>query len=377
MRTVNGTRPHGNAVDQLDYRPLSPTECLSTASTFSPSNSPIKTPTSRYSHGSFSLPGWHKLGSSSAHGYGPAPTADGLISYDESVEQLWNTPEVAYDKTDAFLYQQPTAQNLDVLRNSYSNRQALCLPQYVSNPCLTQARPIFNPPEAIPNPGPMHNILQWMPSAEHFPQQTLTSPEDSHQTPMTPHSRYSDLPVSDVLKTQAVSTPSRSRFAASFDTDLSARRTPRVLFNDHAGPQSRSVCQNGSPIRRQQQPCRKMTRRQLLKQGLTLEKLPPVIKQVQFKCSEPGCKGRFKRQEHLKRHMKSHSKDKPYVCWVPGCHRAFSRSDNLNAHYSKTHSKRGGRNRYVATLDETSGDYDPEFRGQLTPDGRPIYGSKL
>jgi hypothetical protein len=34
--------------------------------------------------------------------------------------------------------------------------------------------------------------------------------------------------------------------------------------------------------------------------------------------------------------------------------RAFSRSDNLNAHYTKTHSKRGGRNRYVATLDETS-----------------------
>jgi zinc finger protein BrlA len=31
----------------------------------------------------------------------------------------------------------------------------------------------------------------------------------------------------------------------------------------------------------------------------------------------------------------------------------------------------------VATLDETSPDYNPEFRGQLYPDGRPIYGSKL
>lgn len=75
--------------------------------------------------------------------------------------------------------------------------------------------------------------------------------------------------------------------------------------------------------------------------------------------------------------MKSHSREKPHVCWVPGCQRAFSRSDNLNAHYTKTHSKRGGRNRYVATLDVNSPDYDPEFRGQLTSDGRPIYGSKL
>ncbi|KAI2842542.1 hypothetical protein CBS147343_5157 [Aspergillus niger] len=111
--------------------------------------------------------------------------------------------------------------------------------------------------------------------------------------------------------------------------------------------------------------------------SLSLENLPSSIQQFQFKCKEPGCKARFKRQEHLRRHMKSHSKEKPQVCWVPGCHRAFPRSDSLNAHYTKTHSKRGGRNRYVATLDENSSDYNPEYRGPLTPDGRPIWGSKL
>ncbi|CAI7672660.1 unnamed protein product [Penicillium pancosmium] len=108
-----------------------------------------------------------------------------------------------------------------------------------------------------------------------------------------------------------------------------------------------------------------------------LTDLPPVIKTRQFKCREVGCTGIFSNQESLKRHMKSHSKEKPHICWVPGCNRGFSRSDNLNAHLSKTHSKRAGRNRYVATLDDTSEEYDPDFRGQLTPDGRPIYGSKL
>ncbi|KAJ5819379.1 hypothetical protein N7474_004970 [Penicillium riverlandense] len=79
------------------------------------------------------------------------------------------------------------------------------------------------------------------------------------------------------------------------------------------------------------------------------------------------------RQEHLKRHMKSHSKENRYACWVPGCNRAFSRCDNLNAHYTKTHSKPGDRNRYVSSLDKTGPDYNPDFRGQLTSDGRPLY----
>src|SRR5699024_8372729 len=127
-----------------------------------------------------------------------------------------------------------------------------------------------------------------------------------------------------------------------------------------------SPYRDGMP-RPSRQPSRKLSKKSS-KNSFTLDNLPPIIKQDQFKRKEPGCKGRFKRQEHRKRHMKSHSQEKPHVCWVPGCHRAFSRSDNLNAHYTKTHSKRGGRNRYVATLDETSPDFDPDFRGQLTPD---------
>ncbi|KAI9810746.1 MAG: hypothetical protein M1827_006084 [Pycnora praestabilis] len=64
-------------------------------------------------------------------------------------------------------------------------------------------------------------------------------------------------------------------------------------------------------------------------------------------CQEvPGCKRRFKRQEHLKRHEKTHRNDKPYVCPIPKCERAFNRQDNLKAHKT-THKKPGGRNVYV------------------------------
>ncbi|GKZ71555.1 hypothetical protein AnigIFM50267_007596 [Aspergillus niger] len=96
-----------------------------------------------------------------------------------------------------------------------------------------------------------------------------------------------------------------------------------------------------------------------------------------YKCQEPGCEGRLKLKENLKRRLETHTKEKHHACWVPGCHCSFSRSHNLNAHYTKTHSKGSGRNRYVATLDETSPDYNPEYRGQVTPDGGPISGSRL
>ncbi|CAI7611335.1 unnamed protein product [Penicillium viridicatum] len=106
--------------------------------------------------------------------------------------------------------------------------------------------------------------------------------------------------------------------------------------------------------------------------NLNFENQQSDMHERRFKCKIVGCRMGFKREDHLERHTRSHLKEKPYVCWVPGCHRAFSRLDNLKVHCAKTHTRRGGRNRYVATLDEASPDYDPEFRGQLSFDGRPL-----
>ncbi|KAJ6118988.1 hypothetical protein N7471_013608 [Penicillium samsonianum] len=91
----------------------------------------------------------------------------------------------------------------------------------------------------------------------------------------------------------------------------------------------------------------------------------------QFKCDVRGCESHFKLQKTLNRHLASHSGERPHVCWVPGCQRGFLRRDNLKAHYT-THGKRRGRNRYVATLDKTAPVYNPEFCGQLTPEGWPL-----
>lgn len=52
----------------------------------------------------------------------------------------------------------------------------------------------------------------------------------------------------------------------------------------------------------------------------------------------PLCLARFQRPEHVKRHLKSHSTEKPFMCDMPNCGRRFNRKDNLKAHLKKIHS---------------------------------------
>lgn len=49
----------------------------------------------------------------------------------------------------------------------------------------------------------------------------------------------------------------------------------------------------------------------------------------------PLCGGVFQRPEHLKRHMRSHSSEKPFEC--EECGKKFNRADNMKAHQRKLH----------------------------------------
>ncbi|KAI8582812.1 hypothetical protein K450DRAFT_161687, partial [Umbelopsis ramanniana AG] len=55
-------------------------------------------------------------------------------------------------------------------------------------------------------------------------------------------------------------------------------------------------------------------------------------------CQVSHCQRKFKRLEHLKRHMRTHTMERPFTCSIEGCNKSFSRSDNLSQHI-KTHQR--------------------------------------
>lgn len=72
---------------------------------------------------------------------------------------------------------------------------------------------------------------------------------------------------------------------------------------------------------------------------LANEKKNPKGEEYNFKCLYSLCGKRFKRQEHLKRHMNVHTGSRPHKCKFPGCRKSFSRKDNMQQHL-KMHGKK-------------------------------------
>lgn len=79
--------------------------------------------------------------------------------------------------------------------------------------------------------------------------------------------------------------------------------------------------------------------------------------QKSHSCPIPTCGRLFKRLEHLKRHVRTHTQERPYIC--PHCSKAFSRSDNL-AQHKRTHGREdGGEGPF-----NLSGEDEEDFSGE-------------
>ncbi|PPQ71846.1 hypothetical protein CVT24_006938 [Panaeolus cyanescens] len=99
-----------------------------------------------------------------------------------------------------------------------------------------------------------------------------------------------------------------------------------------------------------------------------------------FVCPLYSCGRLFKRMEHLKRHLRTHTMEKPFGC--PACGKRFSRSDNLSQHL-RTHERTNHNPSASAGLGAPGGrdwsegsndDLDPSSEG-VANDGSPKQGS--
>lgn len=68
---------------------------------------------------------------------------------------------------------------------------------------------------------------------------------------------------------------------------------------------------------------------------------PPLVVSSADKLHVCHCGRRFKRMEHLKRHNRTHTQERPHKCPVANCGKSFGRSDNLAQHL-KTHFRPAG-----------------------------------
>ncbi|KAE8165005.1 STE like transcription factor-domain-containing protein [Aspergillus tamarii] len=83
--------------------------------------------------------------------------------------------------------------------------------------------------------------------------------------------------------------------------------------------------------------------------------------QKSHSCPIPSCGRLFKRLEHLKRHVRTHTQERPYPC--PYCNKAFSRSDNL-AQHRRIHEAQQDGQQPLHAQDEDLDNEDNELGSQ-------------
>ncbi|KAG4440723.1 hypothetical protein IFR05_003817 [Cadophora sp. M221] len=139
--------------------------------------------------------------------------------------------------------------------------------------------------------------------------------------------------------------------------DSPAMNPMALQHNDYGHLSNEELSGEGSihdsPQRRQMQGPNGVVRRA---RSATMMELGPYP-QKSHSCPIPTCGRLFKRLEHLKRHVRTHTQERPYIC--PHCNKAFSRSDNL-AQHRRTHDRSDGSEGPYGSYSGEEEDYEGE-----------------
>ncbi|CAL5871600.1 uncharacterized protein PFLUO_LOCUS5853 [Penicillium psychrofluorescens] len=162
--------------------------------------------------------------------------------------------------------------------------------------------------------GSMSTILQWMSSNDFIAPQTiapgLAFPFAAKASRTYPD--YESTPSLPTFKTQSSSTPIRSmEISSSTGTSSSPLSGEQQESNKKVEVSS---AHGGNSPRPYHEDFYKRPKKKPTSYNMSQKKLHSSCKQAQFKCKTPECNRSFKRHDHLKRHMKTHSKEKAHDC---------------------------------------------------------------
>ena len=105
-----------------------------------------------------------------------------------------------------------------------------------------------------------------------------------------------------------------------------------------------------------------------------------VPKQKKYFCEWEGCQRKSAPHTSayaLKAHMRSHTKEKPFMCQVPECDRSFTRSDALAKHMRTVHETEALRPSDPVPRGHTSGIAQSDVKTNGTPANGTLLGRKL
>ena len=185
--------------------------------------------------------------------------------------------------------------------------------------------------------------------------QALSDLEDEEEGPDRLGSEYSDVKPVIPRETPDMMIEGGGSRAPSSSMPPPPPPPAAIAPSAHIGPTWKSIAADDST---RDTTARQGSMASVESEGARGQSAAPTAPGVKmFRCPLDTCGRYFKRLEHLKRHVRTHTQERPYVC--QRCGKRFSRSDNLTQHM-RTHERHDRGDRASTQMTE-----DDEFARML------------